>query len=81
MIFLHKQEEESARRGLGDKPVGQVYFMPGASDAYVAAFRCGRAAGAGRSAGVLHGADVLQMPAYCMVPVYCRRDACLGCPD
>lgn len=34
------QEQESVRRGMGEKPAGQVYYMPAASDAYVAAFRC-----------------------------------------
>lgn len=38
-IFLHIQEREAAKHGLGTKPVGQVYYMPGASDAYVIAFR------------------------------------------
>ncbi|KAL4451506.1 hypothetical protein ABPG75_007168 [Micractinium tetrahymenae] len=38
-IFLHMQEEESARRGMGVKPVSQVYYMPAASDAYVSGFR------------------------------------------
>jgi phenylpropionate dioxygenase-like ring-hydroxylating dioxygenase large terminal subunit len=41
VIFLHMQERESALRGMGEKPAGQVYFMPAASDAYVAGFRCG----------------------------------------
>lgn len=39
VIFLHMQEQEAVRRGMGAKPAGQVYFMPAASDAYVAAFR------------------------------------------
>lgn len=38
-IFLHLQERESVERGLTKKPIGQVYWMPGASDAYVATFR------------------------------------------
>ncbi|EFN56079.1 hypothetical protein CHLNCDRAFT_145588 [Chlorella variabilis] len=46
-IFLHMQaracflpaEQESVRRGMGEKPAGQVYYMPAASDAYVSAFR------------------------------------------
>lgn len=33
------QERESVERGLTEKPIGQVYYMPGASDAYVATFR------------------------------------------
>ncbi|KAK9812641.1 hypothetical protein WJX72_001174 [[Myrmecia] bisecta] len=39
VIFLHKQEPESVAAGLANKPIGQVYHMPGASDAYVSAFR------------------------------------------
>lgn len=39
IIFLHLQEAESARRGMGVKPAGQVYYMPAASDAYVSGFR------------------------------------------
>ncbi|KAI7840725.1 hypothetical protein COHA_005541 [Chlorella ohadii] len=44
VIFLHMQasgyqEREAALRGMGDKPAGQVYYMPAASDAYVAGFR------------------------------------------
>lgn len=48
-IFLHMQEKEAVEHGLAEKPVGQVYWMPGASDAYVAAFRTWleRAAGGG----------------------------------
>ncbi|KAL4424531.1 hypothetical protein ABPG77_010111 [Micractinium sp. CCAP 211/92] len=46
-IFLHMQEEESARRGMGVKPVGQVYYMPAASDAYVSGFRTWLASVAG----------------------------------
>ncbi len=38
-IFLHWQEREAARRGLGARPAGQVFFMPTPADAYVAAFR------------------------------------------
>ncbi|KAH7622547.1 hypothetical protein Ndes2526B_g03378 [Nannochloris sp. 'desiccata'] len=38
-IFLHLQERESVERGLTEKPIGQVYYMPGSSDAYVMAFR------------------------------------------
>ena len=33
------QEREAVQRGLTEKPLGQVYWMPGASDAYVATFR------------------------------------------
>ena len=33
------QEREAVQRGLTEKPIGQVYYMPGASDAYVATFR------------------------------------------
>ncbi|PSC75151.1 Pheophorbide a oxygenase [Micractinium conductrix] len=39
VIFLHMQEEEAARRGMGVKPAGQVFYMPAASDAYVMGFR------------------------------------------
>lgn len=47
--FLHRQEAEAVRRGLGapGKPIGQVYFTPGASDAYVVAFRGWLAASGG----------------------------------
>jgi len=38
-IFLHLQEQEVVKKNIADKPPGQVYYMPGASDAYVAAFR------------------------------------------
>ena len=38
-IFLHLQEREAVERGLTEKPIGQVYYMPGASDAYVVTFR------------------------------------------
>jgi hypothetical protein len=31
------------RLGMGEKPAGQVYFLPAASDAYVSALRCVRA--------------------------------------
>ena len=33
------QEAESVRRAMGVKPMGQVFYMPAASDAYVAGFR------------------------------------------
>lgn len=39
VVFLHQQEPEAVRMGLGEKPVGQVYYMPGSSDSYVTAFR------------------------------------------
>ena len=39
VIFLHMQEREAAERGQGRKPAGQVFYMPGASDAYVSGFR------------------------------------------
>jgi hypothetical protein len=38
-VFLHMQERESVMRGLSQKPIGQVYYMPGVSDAYVIQFR------------------------------------------
>lgn len=38
--FLHMQEEQLVKRGGGgEAPIGKVYYMPGASDAYVAGFR------------------------------------------
>ncbi|DBB17840.1 TPA: hypothetical protein ACH3X3_002860 [Trebouxia sp. C0006] len=39
VVFLHKQEELAVARGLGRKPVAQVYHMPGSSDNFVTAFR------------------------------------------
>ncbi len=38
-IFLHLQEATAVSLGMGSRPMGQVYRMPGQSDAYVAAFR------------------------------------------
>jgi hypothetical protein len=38
-IFLHMQEREIVERGISEKPTGQVYYMPGASDSYVTVFR------------------------------------------
>lgn len=38
-IFLHKGEELAVARGMGERPMAQVYHMPGASDAFVVAFR------------------------------------------
>lgn len=38
-IFLHLQEQEVIKNNIADKPPGQVYYMPGASDVYVGAFR------------------------------------------
>ncbi|KAL6778308.1 hypothetical protein ACKKBG_A17685 [Auxenochlorella protothecoides x Auxenochlorella symbiontica] len=39
VVFLHLQEEKVVKAGLATKPPGQVYHMPGASDALVTAFR------------------------------------------
>jgi Pheophorbide a oxygenase len=38
-IFLHHQEVEAVKRGIGNKPVGQVFYLSGSCDAYVIAFR------------------------------------------
>lgn len=39
VVFLHAGETMAVAKGMGEKPMGQVYRMPGASDAFVAAFR------------------------------------------
>jgi hypothetical protein len=39
LLLLLLQEAESVRRGMGVKPMGKVFYMPAASDAYVAGFR------------------------------------------
>lgn len=38
-IFLHLQEREIVANNISEKPVGQVFYMPGASDSYVTSFR------------------------------------------
>lgn len=39
VVFLHHQEPIAVAHGLAQFPIGRVYNMPGASDAYVATFR------------------------------------------